>query len=111
MDNLLTPQPEPKQGGEEVYYHLDAFLTQNEYSKKLQELCHLRYLQGIKKSLNDCTLIYRSSSDPSESKTFEFREGQDKRLGPFSEFVPSNTIQGMLAAIKQFRVLLKRIEH
>jgi hypothetical protein len=64
----------------------------------------------LKKSSNDCTLIYRSPSTPSESKTFEFREGEDKRLGPFSEFVTSNTIQGMLAAIKRFHLFMKRKE-
>jgi hypothetical protein len=64
----------------------------------------------LKKSSNDCTLIYRSPSAPSESKTFEFCEGQDKRLGTFSEFVTSNTIQGMLAAIKQFHIFMKQKE-
>lgn len=65
----------------------------------------------LKKSSYRCILMYKSPSVPSESKTFEFREGEDKRIGPFREFVHSNTIQGMLKAIKQFRLLLKRIEH
>lgn len=64
----------------------------------------------LKKSSTECTLIYRSPSAPSESKTFTFREGEDKRLGVFSEFVTTNTIQGMLAAIKQFHIFIKQHE-
>ncbi len=61
----------------------------------------------LKKSSNVCTLIYRSPSAPSESKTFEFQEGEDKRLGAFSEFVTTNTVQSMVAAIKQFQIFMK----
>jgi len=64
----------------------------------------------LKKSSAECLLIYGSPSAPSASKTFEFREGEDKRLGAFREFVTTNTIQGMLAAIKRFHLLLKRKE-
>ncbi len=64
----------------------------------------------LKKSLNGCTLIYRSPSAPSESQAFEFCEGDDKRLGPFSEFVTTNTVQGMVAAIKQFQIFMQQKE-
>jgi hypothetical protein len=61
----------------------------------------------LKKSSDTCTLVYTSIS---ESKTFVLREGDDKRLGRFNEFVTTNTIQGMVTAIKQFQLLLKRKE-
>lgn len=54
-----------------------------------------------------CTLIYTSEADPSDTRTFEFREGEEKRLGLFEEFVASDTIQAMLAAIKRFQLVLK----
>ena len=59
----------------------------------------------LKKSSKDCILIYTSSS---ESKIFEFHEGEDKRLGTFSEFVTTNTLQGIVAAIKRFHIFMKQ---
>ena len=49
MNDLLKPQPSPKQEGEIVYHHIKDFLELNDYNKTLQSLCHSRYLQGIKK--------------------------------------------------------------
>lgn len=57
-----------------------------------------------------CTLIYTSPTDPPKILTFDLEEGDDRRLGLFQEFVSSNTIQGMLAAIKQFQVIVKKQE-
>lgn len=54
-----------------------------------------------------CTLIYISESDPSDTRTFEFREGEEKRLGLFEDFVTSDTIQAMIDAIKRFQLVLK----
>lgn len=63
-----------------------------------------------KSSIGQCALIYTFPSDPAEKRTFEFHEGEDKLLGEFNEFVISNTIQGMLAAIKRFQIFMKRKE-
>ncbi len=67
-------------------------------------------LQAKKSSIGQCALIYTFPSDPAEKRTFEFHEGEDKLLGEFNEFVISNTIQGMLAAIKRFQIFMKRKE-
>lgn len=52
------------------------------------------------------TLIYTSATDPSETRTFEFQEGEEKRLGLFEDFVASDTIQAMIEAIKRFQLVL-----
>jgi hypothetical protein len=59
----------------------------------------------LKKSSATCTLIYTSSP---EHKTYVFQEGDDKRLGLFEEFVTTNTMQGMVAAIKRFHIFMKK---
>lgn len=53
-------------------------------------------------------LIYTSPHDPADTRVFTLQEGDDRCLGLFSEFVPSKTIQAMIAAIKQFQLAFKR---
>lgn len=53
-------------------------------------------------------LVYASPYDPADTRIFTLQEGDDRCLGPFSEFVPSKTIQGMVAAIRQFQLAFKR---
>jgi len=43
-------------------------------------------------------------------RRYRYFGGEDKLLGEFNEFVISNTIQGMLAAIKRFQIFMKRKE-
>ena len=57
-----------------------------------------------------CMLTYASEADPADVRTFEIRAGEDKRLGPFSEFVTAETIQGIVKAIKQFQLVVKKQE-
>lgn len=54
-----------------------------------------------------CALIYTPPSDSDDFKVFQLREGLNKRLGAFQEFVPSETIQGMLKVMKQFQLVVK----
>lgn len=59
----------------------------------------------VKKSPADCILVYTSFS---KTKTFAFRAGEEKCLGSFEEFVTTNTIQGMVAAMKRFQLFMKQ---
>lgn len=51
-----------------------------------------------------CVLQYPSPADPAALASLIVRAGEEKRLGPFQAFVPSNTMQEMLAAIKRFEL-------
>ena len=62
----------------------------------------------IEQETYTCTLVYTSGTDPSDVRTFELREGENKRIGDFREFVTSDTRQEMLNVMRQFRLLLKR---
>lgn len=62
----------------------------------------------LKKSPMPCQLIYTPGDAPAKSQTFEFHEGEEKRLGLFQDFVSSETIQGMLKGIQRFQVVLKQ---
>lgn len=55
-----------------------------------------------------CVLVYTSSE--SEKKVFEFREGEEKRIGAFREIVKSETIQGMLEAMQKFQLIVKQAD-
>lgn len=67
----------------------------------------------LKKSAHDqqqylYTLVYTSPADPEDLRTFELREGENKRLGTFREFVAADTKQTMLQTMRQFRMFLKQ---
>lgn len=55
-----------------------------------------------------CQLIYTSGSDPPEVHTFDIREGQDQRLGPFEDFIASDTLHDVSTALQRFQVILKK---
>jgi len=77
-----------------------------QFWKRTGQLFYRLHKSTIGQETVACTLIYTSSTDPSDVRTFEFREGQEKRLGAFREFVPSDTIQGMLEAMKRFQLVM-----
>lgn len=67
----------------------------------------------LKKSALDqqhylCTLVYSSSTDPTDVRTFELYEGEHKRIGDFRELVAADTKQAMLQTMQQFRMFLKQ---
>lgn len=49
-------------------------------------------------------LVYTSPCDSTDIKRFELRVNEDTSLGAFAEFVPQETVQGMVAALRQFQV-------
>jgi len=54
-----------------------------------------------------CILIYRAVSAGEAELTFEFQEGEQKRLGPFQQFAASETIEDVARAIKRFQLMAK----
>ena len=62
----------------------------------------------MKERSDNGILVHTSPVDPSLIKTFELHQGDDLCLGMFEEFVMSETIQGMLDALKQFQLFLKQ---
>lgn len=51
-----------------------------------------------------CVLQYPSPLEPESVASVTVRPGEEKRLGPFRAFAPSNTMQELLAAIKRFEL-------
>ncbi len=57
-----------------------------------------------------CTLRYTPAVQPSEEQTYDLCEGEDKELGTLHDFIPADTIQGIVNALQQFQLRIKREE-
>ena len=68
----------------------------------------LKKNRRVQEGAGEYRLVYTSPHDPADTRIFTLQEGDDRCLGLFSEFVPSKTIQGMVAAIRQFQLAIKR---
>ncbi|MDY0094169.1 MAG: hypothetical protein RBT80_15855 [Candidatus Vecturithrix sp.] len=53
-----------------------------------------------------CVLQYPSPLEPESVVSLTVRPGEEKRLGPFRAFAPSNTMQEMLTTLKRFELRL-----
>lgn len=53
-----------------------------------------------------CVLQYPSPLEPETVASLTVQPGEEKRLGAFRAFAPSNTVQEMLAALKRFELRL-----
>ncbi|GAK61626.1 hypothetical protein U27_01527 [Candidatus Vecturithrix granuli] len=57
-----------------------------------------------------CVLQYPSPLEPETVASLTVRPGEEKRLGPFRAFAPSNTMQEMLTTLKRFELRLAASE-
>ena len=79
-----------------------------QFRKRVDKLFFRLEKNTMKERSDNGILVHTSPVDPSLIKTFELHQGDDLCLGMFEEFVMSETIQGMLDALKQFQLFLKQ---